>query len=78
MTNEEYIKMIQQLHTETAAQKQVVPLWQDFIQCRITAGDYNIRLRTLEETIMRCRKEDKARASQARKLEQELQRRGAR
>lgn len=60
MTNGEYIMKLSKLHTDAEAQKQVIPLWQDFVQCRISAGDYDIRLRALHNCIIRCRGEEAA------------------
>lgn len=69
MTNEEYMKKLDRIFTDAEAQKQVVPLWQDFVQCRISSTDYKIRLDYLEATIRRCRAEDRKRASQQMKLD---------
>ncbi|MBR3237021.1 MAG: hypothetical protein IKF99_01135 [Oscillospiraceae bacterium] len=59
MTNKEYAERLRKIHTDAAAQKEVNPLWQDFVQCRISIGEYDLRLALLKETILRCRKEER-------------------
>lgn len=74
MTNEEYTKMLNRIHTDVAAQEQVLPLWQDFVSCRISSAEYMTRLAALEACIKRARSEEAA----EKRMMKELQKKGLR